>query len=262
MNHPPDPPGADPATSEAESREQDLQHSLNEIGALVTGALTLDDLLERVASSATQAIPRVDGAGVMLLGLDRSSDRVQALGASHPFVTEVDIIQYDLLDEGPCITAAAERRTIRTGNTGGDPRWPRFGPRIGRLGVHSVLSLPLLLPDQTVVGALNLYSHSKDAFDEDAARLGELFAGPAGVAVRNAQVLERAQAQAAQLQAALVSRATIDQAIGILRSRSGCTAEEGFSRLRAISQAENLKLSAVAEHIIEEAVRRARVRRL
>lgn len=258
MNHPPDPPMAEPATSKDESREQDLQHGLTEIGALVTGALTLEALLERVASSAAQAIPRSDGVGVVLLRLNHSQDRVQSLAASHPFVTEVDIIQYDTLDEGPCITAAAERRTIRTGNTGGDPRWPRFGPRVGRLGVHSVLSLPMVLPDQTVVGALNVYSHSKDAFDDDAARVGELFAGPAGVAVHNAQVLERAQAQAAQLQAALVSRATIDQAIGILRSRSGCTADEGFSRLRAISQAENLKLSVVAENIVEEAVRRAR----
>ena len=36
---------------------------------------------------------------------------------------------------------------------------------------------------------------SRDPFVEDATRLGELFAGPAAVAVRNAQVLERAQAQ-------------------------------------------------------------------
>lgn len=260
MNEPLDAQSPEPITSEAESRAYDLQHGLNEISTLVAGALTLDDLLERVASSAVQAIPQGDGAGVMLLGLGTADGRIQALAASHPFVAEVDAIQYETLHEGPCITAATERRTIRSGNTGGDLRWPRFGPRVGRLGVHSVMSLPMLLPDQTVVGALNLYSHSKDAFDEDAARLGELFAGPAGVAVHNAQVLERAQAQAAQLQVALGSRATIDQAIGILRSRSGATADEAFTRLRAISQAENLKLSVVAEHIIEEAVRRARVR--
>lgn len=261
MNQPQLTPGSQTAASEAETRAHDLQQGLSEISALVAGALTLDDLLERVASSAVQAIPQGDGAGITLLGADHGHPRVQALAASHPFVTKVDAIQYDILDEGPCITAVTTRRTIRSGNTTGDPRWPRFGPRVGRLGVHSVLSLPMLLPDHTVVGALNLYSHSKDAFDQDAARLGELFAGPAAVAVRNAQVLERAQVQAAQLQAALGSRATIDQAIGILRSRSGCTAEEGFARLRAISQAENLKLNVVAERIVKKAVRRARVRR-
>jgi GAF domain-containing protein len=249
-----------PESPTAESHALDLQHALQEIAALVAGALTLNDLLERVASSALQAIPSGDGAGGALFEIGRPGERVQTLAASHPFVAEVDTIQYDILHEGPCISAATQRQTIRSGNTGGDPRWPRFGPRVGRLGVHSVMSLPMLLPDDTVVGALNVYSHSKNAFDEDAARLGELFAGPAAVAVRNAQVLQRAQAQAAQLQTALGSRAVIDQAIGILRSRSGYTADEAFARLRAISQAENLKLAVVAEHIVEEAVRRARVR--
>jgi AmiR/NasT family two-component response regulator len=58
----------------------------------------------------------------------------------------------------------------------------------------------------------------------------------------------------------LVSRAVIDQAIGILRSRSGDSADEAFARLRAISQGENVKLAVVAERVVDEAVRRARAR--
>jgi AmiR/NasT family two-component response regulator len=42
-----------------------------------------------------------------------------------------------------------------------------------------------------------------------------------------------------QLQAALSSRPVIDQAIGILRSRSGCSADEAFAKLRMLSQHEN-----------------------
>jgi GAF domain-containing protein len=179
---------------------------------------------------------------------------------SHPFVAKVDAIQYELLDEGPCITAAAERRPLRTGNVTADPRWPRFGPRAGRLGVHSVLSLPMLMPDGTVVGAINAYSRSRDAFDDHAIEVGQLFAAPAGLAVHNAQVLAQAQTRAAQLQAALGSRAIVDQAIGIIRSRSGATADEAFARLREVSQAENVKLTVVAERMVEEAVRRARAR--
>ena len=70
---------------------------------------------------------------------------------------------------------------MRSGSLGGEPRWPRFGPRAGRLGVHSVLSLPLLTPDG-VFGAMNGYAHGKDAFDEPAAQVGELFAVPAAIA--------------------------------------------------------------------------------
>jgi AmiR/NasT family two-component response regulator len=44
-------------------------------------------------------------------------------------------------------------------------------------------------------------------------------------------------------------------------SRSGCTPDEAFGRLRAISQAENRKLLAVAGLLLDEAGRRARARR-
>lgn len=251
---------ADLAPEEAQAREDDLQAGISELTALVTGALSLEQLLERVAQSAARAIPHADGIGVTLLRPDGSDRQILALGASDPFVVGIDAIQYELLDEGPCITAVLEAVPVRSGSLGGDPRWPRFGPRVGRLGVHSVLSLPLLLPDHTTVGALNAYAHAKNAFDADASRIGELFAAPAGIAVCNAQVLALAQQRAAQLQAALGSRTIIDQAIGILRSRSGCTADQGFARLQAMSQSENVKLTLVAERIVEEAVRRARAR--
>jgi len=237
----------------------DLEASLADLAGLVTGSLGLEELLGRVASFAARAIPDADGAGVTLLRVDRADTRVEALAASAPFVREIDRLQYELLDEGPCITAALERRTVRSGSLGGETRWPRFGARVGRLGVHSVLSLPLLLPDH-VVGAINVYAHGKDVFDEHAAELGELFAAPAAVAVHNAQVLARALALTIQLQTALSSRPIIDQAVGILRGRTGGTAEEVFTRLRAISQAEQTKLAAVAERIVDEAVRRARAR--
>jgi len=174
-------------------------------------------------------------------------------------VAQIDEIQYSTLKEGPCITAALERRTVRSGSLGGEKMWPRFGPRVGRLGIHSALSLPLLLSERAV-GAINVYSRGKDAFDDRAAELGELFATPAAVAVHNAQILAQAQELTAQLQTALSSRPIIDQAIGILRGRNGGSAEEAFGKLRAISQADHVKLVDVAQHIVDEAVRRARAR--
>jgi AmiR/NasT family two-component response regulator len=79
--------------------------------------------------------------------------------------------------------------------------------------------------------------------------------------VYNAQLLANAHERMMRLQRALDSRAVIDQAIGIIRSRSGNTHEEAFERLTQISQTENVKLYAVAERLVEEAVRRARARR-
>jgi AmiR/NasT family two-component response regulator len=78
--------------------------------------------------------------------------------------------------------------------------------------------------------------------------------------VYNAQLLATAQERTDRLQRALISRAVIDQAIGIIRSRSGATAKEAFDRLAKMSQTDNVKLNVVAEQLVDEAVRRARTR--
>jgi hypothetical protein len=77
---------------------------------------------------------------------------------------------------------------VRSGSLSAGPRWPRFGPRVGRLGVHSVLSLPLLT-DDVVGGAMNVYAHAKNTFDERAERVGELFAVPRGSRCRTHKIL-------------------------------------------------------------------------
>jgi GAF domain-containing protein len=176
-----------------------------------------------------------------------------------PFVREIDVLQYEVLQEGPCITYMQLGVAQVSGSIASDERWPRFGGRVGRLRVTSVLSLPLLINAQ-VVGSINCYAYERDAFGEHAVRLGPHFASPAAVTVYNAQVLSAARDTAEQLQRALGSRTVIDQAIGILRARSGGTAEEAFDRLRHVSSTENTKLHEVARRIVADAVRRAEVR--
>lgn len=242
------------SAGERSAEEQDLQEGLAGLSHLPTGRLALEDLLTRVATFAVKAIPGADGAGLTLL----EDDRADTIVATAEFVSEVDDIQYGL-GQGPCITAARDGETVMSGSLGSDPRWRRFGGAVARLGVHSVLSLPLIAPDG-VVGAMNVYAHDKHAFDDRAAELGEIFAVPAAIAVQNAQVLAQTQRLATQLQSALETRGVIDRAVGILMSRTGGTEDEALARLRTLSQNEHRKLVVVARNIIDEAVRRAQAR--
>lgn len=245
-------PGHDVPEFPVTGEPDELRSSLDLLSRLATGRMELADMLTRVAEYAVAAIPGADGAGLTLI----ETGRADTVVASAPFVAQVDAIQYGI-NEGPCITAAAEGRTMRSGSLGIDRQWPRFGPRVERLGVHSALSLPLMTAEG-VVGAMNVYAHASDAFDDRAARVGELFAVPAAIAVQNAQVLAHAKQLAHQLQTALSHRAVIDQAKGILISRIGCEPDEAFDRLRKMSQSENQKLHTLAESVVEQAMRRAR----
>ena len=240
----PEQPGAD----------DELRAGLAALSQLAVGRMELTDALTKVAEYAVAAIPGADGAGLTLLERDQADTMV----ASAPFVAELDAIQYRL-GEGPCITAAADGRTVRSGALCSDRQWPRFGSRVARLGVHSALSLPLVT-DEGVLGAMDVYAYARDAFDDRAVRVGELFAVPAAIAAQNAQVLAEARRLAAELETALNHRAVIDQAKGILISRIGCGPDEAFDRLRQMSQAESRKLYAVAQHVVERAMQRARAR--
>ena len=244
-----------PNRSEGGAGRVGLEQSLTGLSTVLMDDRPLAVTLSDVAALAGSAIPGADGVGLTMLEPALVGTRV----ASAEFVRVVDEVQYGL-GEGPCIEAVADRRTQVCGSLGGEVRWPRFGPRAGRLGVHSALSVPLIASGQ-VLGALNVYGRARDAFSVEAISIGERFAVPAAVTVANARVLERTRRLATQLEQALGSRAVIDQAIGILMSRTGGGAAEAFDSLRAISQAEGIKLAEVARTLVGQAVARARARR-
>ena len=238
-----------------ESSEGDLAMALDGLARMAVGAQSLESSLEWVAKLAVTAIPGAAGAGVTM----QENGRPNTVCASDPFVRDVDDMQYGL-GEGPCITAAAEARTVVSESLGADLAWPRFGPRARELGVLSALSLPLIMPTGEVMGAMNVYAHSAGAFDDAAVEQGETFAAAAAVVVNNARELMQARRLAEQLRTALSSRATIDQAIGILLSRQGGSPEDALASLKRLSQNQNIKLAVVAEDIVREAVLRARAR--
>lgn len=245
----------EPPSSETQQQtEDDLREGLAGLSRLASARLPLEELLTAVAGFAVRAIPGADGAGLTLL----EDDRADTIVATAAFVSEIDAVQYGI-GQGPCITAAALGETVVSGSLGADPRWRQFGGRIARMGVHSVVSLPLITPDK-VVGAMNVYAHAKNAFDDRAAAQGRVFAGPAAIAVQNAQILEQTRRLADRLQATLDERMVIERAIGVIMSRSGVDEAEARRRLVTISQHEHQKLTVIATHLIDEAVRRARGR--
>lgn len=104
---------------------------------------------------------------------------------------------------------------------------------------------------------MNVYAHPKEAFDQRAADMGEIFAVPAAIAVQNAQILAQTQRLASRLQQTLETRRIVDRAVGIIMSRSGSTDHAALERLREMSQHGHQKLHVVAARLVDEAVRRA-----
>jgi GAF domain-containing protein len=247
------------SATQREADEAELYAGLRGVAGIVAGAHGVIDLLRDVAEFATQAIPGTDGASVALIDPQQGISSVQTWAATAVLIQEIDAFQYGELKEGPCITCMQSGRPTVSGSLGSDSRWPHFGGRVARMRMHSALALPLIVGDQ-VIGSINAYAKGRDAFGDHAVQLGSQFARPAAVSVYNAHLLTDAHERTLRLQRALDSRSVIDQAIGIIRSRSGASADEAFERLTHISQTENVKLNVVAKRLVDEAVRRARAR--
>ncbi len=87
----------------------------------------------------------------------------------------------------------------------------------------------------------------------DASSGGARWDGPGEGAMRAGHLLADAQHLISQLRAALDRTAIIDQAVGVLMSRSGSTSPEALGRLRTRSELENRPLLSVAQSVLAEA---------
>jgi GAF domain-containing protein len=244
-----------PSEKARSAEDSDFDDGLTALSQLATGRLGLKDTLVQVAQFASRAIPGANGVGLTLI----EEGRADTIVATESFVAEMDAVQYGLR-QGPCISAVADQRSIISGSLESDPRWPQFGPQSAGFGVQSSLSIPLITSDG-VVGCMNVYAHEKDVFDDRAESLGDYFAVPAAIAVQNAQILAESKRLALHLRKALNNRMIVERAIGVLMTRTGDSADGALAKIRAMSQAEHQKIDAVAQKIVDSAVRRAHARR-
>jgi GAF domain-containing protein len=237
----------------------DLTTSLLELASIVAGTATLEQTLSRIVGFAIELIRSAD-CGVLSLSDDGSHvDGSVVIVVTDTLADAADQAR-DAAGEGPAVTAVAEQGVVIAGALASDSRWPRFAGRVARLGINSALAVPLSL-DGTRLGSMSLYARAPHAFAEADAQLALEYARPAAAVARNAHILARSEAQIRQLDEALRTRPVIDQAIGIIRLRTGKSEAEALSRLVEISHTEQRKVSEIAREIVDEAVRTANARR-
>lgn len=122
-------------------------------------------------------------------------------------------------------------------------------PRPGR-GLASSLSIGLPI-QEAVVGALNVYAHTPEAFDDEAVTVLETFAAYAAVALSNAQLYDSTANLARQMREAMANRAVIEQAKGIVMAERRCGPAEAFAILSKVSQDSNRKVRDVAQALVD-----------
>jgi GAF domain-containing protein len=225
--------------------EDQLREALRVVRQFVAGYEPLEETLDRVTRLGTAALG-ADLAGLTLAGDDGRPGTVACTGRE---ALEIDESQYRC-DRGPCLDAYRSMEVVRVEDAAGDPRWPEFTAAARAHGIRASLSLPLVA-ERKGLGALNLYARERGPFTDDEVEAGLLYATQAAVALANARAWAERDQAAQGLARAMESRATIEQAKGVVMATTGCTPDEAFEVLRVQSQAENRKLRDIAAELVE-----------
>jgi GAF domain-containing protein len=226
------------------TEQSPLAESLAALTRFFVGDQTVADTLDRIAHLGVEAIAPADEIGItMLVG-----GKVKTAFFTDPEVVEIDQAQY-ATGEGPCLQAFRDGTIHRVDATRTDERFPSFSAACVAHGILSTLSMPMNVGGEPV-GAFNVYARAERAFGEDDEQAAERFSSQAAIVVANASAYWDAHQLTLDLEAALRSRAVIEQAKGILMASQRCSADEAFQVMVRASQRENIKLRDIAARIV------------
>lgn len=214
------------------------QSSFEEISRELLHTAGEQPTLERITELAVATIDGCDACGV---SIRRSDGSVDTPACTSALVEQSDALQYQL-GEGPCLDAIWKMDMYLIDDLATETRWPQWAPAAVDLGFAAILSLRLETPEHTL-GGLNLYSHTRAAFDNTDVMIASIFARHAS----NALSITRRHDG---LQDALRTRQVIGIAQGMLMQRYGLTLDQSFEVLHRYSNDNNVRLRVVAEQLV------------
>ena len=223
---------------------QELAERISEVARLLENDDEGDAALRRLADLGVELVPGATAAAVTTM----AGDQAHTFAVSDARVGELHTLQF-ASGEGPVVETLRYNEARHVPDTSAEGRWRGFCRAAAGAGLHSVVSLPLHTAQQPA-GAVALYADHPCAFSGTAHDIALLFAAQGGAAVYNAGLYGACRQMTDNLQAALESRAIIEQAKGVLHAKLAISPDEAFELLRRSSQNTNQKVRVIAAQLV------------
>lgn len=237
------PAGAGP--DRTSRRLLDVPEALSRLAVLAT---TTDDAVQVVRHAAevtAAALGGIDGVSVSM-GHPLHPLAVHSSSRTAQTVDGAQVVH----GTGPCVDAYEQRQTVVAADLPVDPRWA--GLLVGvPASIRGVVAVPLQ-SGEDLIGTLSVYAADPDP-DPELVEASELFAATVGAVVFEVGLKGELQALASDMQRAMTSRATIEQAKGVVMADRHCTPDEAFEHLVRLSSTTHRKLRDVAAALVEQA---------
>ena len=227
-----------------------LSETFVELTDTMVAGFDVIDFLHVLTDRSVQLLD-VSAAG-LLLADPRGELRVVAASSEAARLLELFQLQND---QGPCLDCFQTAAPVKVADLAqAAGRWPSFAAAVAQRGnFRSVHALPLRLRGRAI-GALNLFRVIPGPLPEPDLALGQALADVATIGILQERAIHRGELLNEQLQLALNSRVTIEQAKGVLAQYGGLELAAAFDELRHYARSHNVKLADLARRVVDKDV--------
>ena len=231
---------------------EDLAHRARELLSMTGGSASRS--LNQLVGLVSRQVPGCSGAASAVW---RETEPV-VRAASHPDLAELFELQLaagsapwlDALAslDSPASMGTASMGTVSCPDTLEEERWPGFAAAALARGVRCCVTLAQRSGERALT--LTMFGARPRSLDPDQLPLAELLVAFGGAVMGNAVAYDGVQRTVLRLRHSVESGSLLDQARGVLMNARGCTAEEAWQQMRAMSAAQHLTMTEVAERVI------------
>ena len=217
--------------------------ALMDISRTITSDLYLEDILKLIL----MVTAKVTGVEICSLWLiDESvSPKIIRLKASQTIDPDYMKDRSLSMDEGVVGYVATQRSPLIIDNVLDEPRF-KEKEMAKRLGLVSMLSVPLEVKDKEVIGVLNCFTAQPHTFSETEVNLIRTVANQSAVAILNTELMVKTRV----IQEELETRKLVERAKEVLMKRRNKTGEEAYQWIRKKSMDMRKPIRLVAEAVL------------
>ena len=216
---------------------------LMDISRAITSDLYLEDILKLIVM-VTAKVTGVDICSLWLI--DENATPVKIRLKATQTIDPVYVKDRALnLNEGVVGFVAANKQPLMVENVLQEPRF-KEKDMAEKLGLVSMLSVPLQVRDDKVIGVLNCFTAETRRFTDTETNLITTVANQAAVAIMNTELMVKTQV----IQQELETRKLVERAKEILMKRRNRTGKEAYRWLQKRSMDTRTSIRRVAEAVL------------
>ena len=226
---------------------EDLAHRARELLSMTGGSASRS--LNQLVGLVSRQVPGCSGASSAVW---RETEPV-VRAASHPDLAELFEAQLTLgsapwLDALASLDSPASTGTVTCPDTLEEERWPGFAAAALARGVRCCVTLAQRSGERALT--LTMFGARPRSLDPDQLPLAELLVAFGGAVMGNAVAYDGVQRTVLRLRDSVESGSLLDQGRGVLMNARRCTAEEAWQQMRAMSAAQHITMTEVAQRVI------------